>query len=290
MADNNGTADANAGGAGQGAGANNGGSGGGASAGGQGAGAAPTFTLPDAYKDAAYLKDVKSLDDVCKKLAGAQELIGKRPAGIPQDTAPQEEWDKFYASAGRPEKAEAYEFDDSVLGEGNKRDPEVAGKVKGIFHKAGLTSRQAKLLQSEYDKMTGEMYKAQEAAAAADNEKFDTDAKTVFGERKEAALNNAKALMEKHVPESMKARVAELGNKELLVLASVLDGVHSTYIKEDAPNKGEGGGAGATAEDLRKEAEGIMATDAYRQNTHKEFDATRAKVKGLFERIQTLRK
>jgi hypothetical protein len=282
--------DVNDGGQGSGGGAGGGTGAGGASenAGGAGGGGA-AFAIPETYKTKEYLKDAKSYDDVFKMLDGAQTLIGKRPAGIPDDKASPEDWDRFYATAGRPEKAELYEFDDAALPEGQKRDPEFAGKIKGIMHKAGLSTRQAKQLQTEYDKLIGEGMAAQTKSAQEADAKFETDAQALFGARKDEALGIAKNLLGAHLPESMKGHIEKLGNQELLMLASVLDSVNAKYIKEDGPNKGGGGGSAKSAVEIEKEATDLMATDAYRSNMHKDHDSTRQKVRELFVQANRLK-
>lgn len=246
---------------------------------------APSFSIPDTYKDKPYLKDVKGLDDVLKMLDGAQTVLGKRPAGVPDDKAAPEEWNKFYAAAGRPEKADAYEFDDTVLGEGITRDPEVANKIKGIFHAAGLSSKQAKSIQASYDKMMNEQSTAQAEAAKADNAKFDTDAIAVFGARKDEALQVAKDLISEMAPASMKEHLSKLGNTELLTLASILDTVNSKYIKEaKAPGAG-GAGSGKSTADLEKEAYELMATPKYKDALNPEYNNTRSRVSEIWKQV-----
>lgn len=252
-----------------------------------------TFTIPETYKSAGYLQNAKSYDDVFKMLDNSQKLLGERPAGVPQDNATEEVWNKFYSAVGRPEKADAYEFDNSTLAEGQKRDTEMEAKVKGIFHQAGLSPRQAKAIQSGYEKMMSEYEKAastkRDQEQAEYNAKFDTDSASYFGARKDQVLTNAKALLEKHTPDSMKAHVAKLGNTELLTLAAVLDGVHQAYIKEDAPNKGGSGGQGASIPELEAQAHQIMATEDWKSNLKPGHQAAREKVTALFQQISKLK-
>jgi hypothetical protein len=50
--------------------------------------------IPDEYKEKGYMSKIKDVEGLFKSFDGLQSLIGKRPAGIPQENATQEEWSK----------------------------------------------------------------------------------------------------------------------------------------------------------------------------------------------------
>ena len=66
-------------------------------------------SLPDDLKGAAWLSKYKTPEDALRGFAEAQKLIGSK-LSVPKDDAPKEEWDKFYASLGRPEAPDKYDL------------------------------------------------------------------------------------------------------------------------------------------------------------------------------------
>lgn len=259
---------------------------------GQGSGtgqAAPVaFAIPDEYKDRPYLKDVKDLPSVLKMLDGAQKKLGERPAGVPQDTAPDEDWNKFFATT-RPEKPEAYEFKrDDATAKALLVTPEIDAKVKAIFHEAGLTKRQAALVQSKYEAQLLEQHKAFIAESAKQDDDFAKLAETSFGKDSDKVLTQGKVLLDKYLPANMKSFLPKLDNNALVVIAGVLKNLKEKFMSEDElPAGGEGTGSGAQGEaEIRAEAQKIMALPAYQNKFDKDHDSLVKQVQELYAKIK----
>lgn len=106
----------------------------------------------------------ESLDKAFTSYAELEKLQGSS-LRVPGQDAPKEEWDKFHARLGRPEKPEAYEFKrPEGLPENVPYSDELATQAKGWFHEAGLPPRQA---QSLHDKWIGYVASQQQAAIEA---------------------------------------------------------------------------------------------------------------------------
>lgn len=253
-----------------------------------GAGAAAAFEIPAEYKDKPYLKDVKDLPSVLKMLDGAQTKLGQRPAGIPQDSASDDEWNKFFATV-RPEKAEGYEFKrDEAVAKSLGIKPEVEAKVKGIFHEAGLTKRQASIVQSKYEALQLELAKDVIAQNQKQDEEFEKLAETSFGKEADKVLTSGKAIIDKYLPANMKPFLAKLDNNALVVMAGFAKAMKEKFMGQDEiPAGGEGAAAGATTEaEIRKEASALMALPAYSDKFHKDHEATKKKVDELYAKIK----
>lgn len=238
-----------------------------------------TITPPE-FKDKGWVAEVKDIPGLFKKVDFLQSKIGERPAGIPQETAPQAEWDKFYLSFGRPEKADGYEFD--KVPEGLTVDEGFQTNIKGVMHQAGVNKKQAKILETGYNKLLVGQAEAQKAAQGKADTDFEEMGTKVFGEQKDRALQIAKSLIAKHTPEVAKPFIANLSNEALIVLASTLNGVAATYIKEDQLPVG-GAPVGPQSQDQKQE-EGrkLMASEAYTNPFHTEHDATVKRVNELY--------
>lgn len=246
-----------------------------------------TSIVPTAYKDKPYLKDVKSVDGLFAKLDGAQTLVGKKQFGIPEESADSKVWEDYYKIAGRPDKAEGYEFDDSKLPEGVKRNDGLVKQIKELMHKAGVTARQSKILQPGFDEITLAAHAAKIESEKQEDVNFDNLASETFGSDKDKILASSKKLLEAHAPKKFKPEIAKLSNENLILMAGVLNSISKKYIKED-DIEGGGGKGGDTLEDLRDEQKKIMASPEYQSSFHSGNEKASARLKEIADAINKL--
>lgn len=250
------------------------------------AGAGAAFAIPDAYKDKPYLKGVDSPDKLFALLDGSQALIGKKH--IPDDTSKPEEWEDFFKRVGRPDKPEAYAFDDKDLPADYKRDENFTNTMKAAMHKVGLSAKQAQALVKEFDNTIITMRKThgEQTAAekAAQDKAFDEITAKHFNTRKDEVLVNANKLLMEFTPKELQPYLNNLPNEQLTLMAAVLDGIRTKYIKEDGTPPGgvNGSGIGGTLAERTAEAQRLMTTDAYNNPFHPDHEATRKKISDLF--------
>lgn len=273
-----------------GAGQSNGQAGQGGSGSGSQAAGTPDFrsSIPEAYREKTYLRDVKSADDVFKMLDNAQTLIGKQGKGIPAADAPKEAWDSFFKELGRPDSPDKYEFERA---EGTAADPEADKAIKAMMHAVGLTGKQAKELTKNYEAFFSQaMQKAQEAADV----EFNQFTAEVFGDKADEALRHSQALLDKLTPQAAKKYLPQLGNKALVVLAAVMQEVNRKYVGEDPTRLNNAGGAGGGGADnidtLRAERVKLMASPEFKDSFHKGHSEAVAKVNAIGERIARINK
>ena len=242
--------------------------------------AAPSgFSIPDEFKEKPYLKGVDSQEKLFKMLDGAQELIGKRPSGIPGPEATPEEKAKFWESVGKPKTADEYKFetDPSI-----KINDKYVGEVKALMHKYNLTAEQATGLQKDVDALNMKYAKESGELDKITNTNFDKLASTLFGADREKVMATAKGLLDQFTPPSLRGELAKLSNENLVVLAGVLRGINDKYIKADsAPNMG-GIVGGSTPESMREEARKLMQSPAYSNPMDPNHDSTLKKINELY--------
>lgn len=243
-------------------------------------------TIPVEYKDKDYLKDVQSFEQLYKKLDGAQELIGKRPGGIPATDASEEEKASFYKSWGRPDKAEEYTSPEIKLPDGVEKNTELDAFAKDLFHKAGLNQDQVNIIQGGYEQKVLEMGAAAAPDQDALNKEFDVMTDKLFADRKDAILKNGNLLLVENTPEELKEAVAKLDNKSLLIMSAVLDSVREKYIAEDVmPVGGDPVDQTATVNELRQQARDLMAKPEYTSKSEKGHADVKQQVDDIYARI-----
>lgn len=258
---------------------------------------ASNFTIPEAYASKGWAKDIKSADDLWKLTDNAQSLIGKRPAGIPANDAPDAEWEKFYAAAGRPDKPDAYKFSDiEGLPEGVDIAP-FKSKASEVLHAAGLNQKQADkvwqmFMKAEMEAATGNKKAMTDSQAALDKQ-FDDLVKEHFGDKFEQAQNTALEFINQKVPEGLRSAYTEIADnpKALVAVISAVNAAQSEVekIKKEYGVEGKltsGEGASPVAiEDVRKELATLRTSQAAKDFTHADHKKTMEQINELSGKV-----
>lgn len=253
----------------------------------------PAFTVPDAYKTKEYAKSIDSPDKLWAMLDGAQELIGKRPAGIPAPDAPQAEWDKFYEAAGRPKTAAEYAFD---YGKDDKGQPKVAADakwdsaLKQMMFEEGITAKQAAGLDMKFNTLVRETLKQKGINEAALNADFDKIGSELYGAERDKVIARVSPLLKEFSDPKMHPGLAKLTPEALMILTNVVDNIRSKFIKgEGAPLQIPAGGQGNTPDALRAEARKLMNDPSYTDAFHPEHGRTTARIQELYKQAAGVR-
>ena len=187
-----------------------------------------------------------------KTLDNAQSLLGKRPAGIPANDAPDEEWQKFYQAA-RPESADKYSFSDiDGFPEGTDLEPVKAAAQKMMFE-AGLTQKQADKLWKEY---AGLEVGAIKASTESLDKQYDETLVKAFGDKREAVEKIAQAGIAENVPQELLGSVNALANnpEAMVGVIALVNSYEEKIAKVRAEYGAEGklpnGGDRPAAEDI----------------------------------------
>lgn len=246
--------------------------------------------VPEEYRAAGYLKDLidKPWEEarplLFKKLAGAQELIGKKTVGLPAADAPEEDWNKILDGL-KASSAEEYKV---PVKEGAKADPLFIKALQQSFLDGRVNPRQAQAFMTRFSKEM-ETYSAAQTKAvtdkkAQDDAAFDTLAKTALGENNKAVMARTRKLMEEHAPAALKQYIATLPDRELVIMSGVINGIAEKYMSEDELNpKGKTGSEGDG--NKRAEAQKLMAEIAKMKGFEPDYDEKRKRLNDLYEEI-----
>lgn len=183
-----------------------------------------SFTVPEAYASKGWAEKIKSNDDVWKLLDNSQQLIGKRPAGIPDQNASDEDWEKFY-SVFRPESPDKYSFPDvEGLPEGMDIAP-YKDMAMNMFHDAGLNQKQAEKLWKSY--VGSEVEAATKGAAAAKEQQtaldkqFDELTGKMFGGQYEQVAKGAQDFIRSALPDELKPVIGQIADNPAHLAAMI---------------------------------------------------------------------
>jgi flagellin-like hook-associated protein FlgL len=248
------------------------------------------FVIPEAYSGKEWADNIKSVDELWSGFANAQSLIGQRPAGIPQNDAPQEDWDKFYTAKGRPESSADYKFSDiEGLPEGIDLEP-FAEKARPILHAAGLSPAEADRTWQAFVK--AEMESAQASQAKAD-EMFDKLGSELFGDNMDSISQSAQAFIRDNVDERIRGDLANATPQELMRAIAIadaaqkqIDKVKAEYGSEGKVSNGGEQASGVSLDDTRQELAQLRTSEAARDFTHADHKKTVARIKELSGIVQ----
>lgn len=242
--------------------------------------------IPQEYKDKGYMSKIQDVDGLFKAFDNAQSMIGKRPAGVPQENASQEEWDKFYQELGRPDTPDGYEVKTpEEMPEGVGMDDKALNEFKSLSHELGLNSSQMqKILDFDIKRQSDSISSLKESSEEQElkiEKEFEELAKKTFGDRTDDVIENGRSLLSKYVTNDLSEKVQDLDNSTLMVLSSVLDGIAKDYIGEDNINKSTGNPTPQTAE----QAHDIMKSVAFRDPFDPGHADAKAKVSAIYSNL-----
>ena len=245
------------------------------------------FAIPDKYKDKPWAEGIDSIDAAFTKLDGAETLIGKKRTIIPDDTSTPDDIAAFNRDVLKvPDNADDYEPVNTDEGADNA----FFDAMKPVFKKIGLSKDKAKLLATDVlpilEKITGKKL----ADDTANNAEFDTITANVFGDTKVQDLAQAKVLMTAHTPECFKDHVAQLDNKTLTVVASVLKGVRAKYMAEDGSALLGDAAVSTGADAVRKQAKEQIAIAQNPESTAEQKETAGKKARELYEQYDKMTK
>lgn len=257
------------------------------------------FAIPESYADRGWTKTISSYDDLWKSFDNAQSLIGKK--SIPSQDDPQEKWDAFYDTLGRPKDPNEYQLTDKFEGLPEGLDlTEAQMSAKKLAHSVGLTPKQADALWQGYmklelEKFGSEVARTQEQEANLDKQ-FDDLGRELYGDKFEAISSQAQSFLRDKLPDNLKDVVAELGSNPKALVAMValseksmseIAEVKRQYGAEDKLASG-GQASGESVEDINAKLNDARARwqkspvfSEQRKNIDAEILALRAKLKSI---------
>ncbi len=243
--------------------------------------------VPEELRNEASLNGYKNVSDALKSLVNAQHMIGKDKIAIPGETSTPDEWNEFHRAAGRPETPGDYNITRPEAVPEELFDKELANGYQELFHKIGISSKQAEALVGFNVESTLATIAKQEASNEND---------------RQVAM---KALTEKHGSVAYEGRlnlskkaldVGADGDEELRKVIAERYGNDPDFVNWTANIGKQFGEASAVAAteaatigSLEQQVTELTATDAYRNNQHPDHANMQLQVERIFKEIAATR-
>jgi hypothetical protein len=205
----------------------------------------------------AQNKGFKEPADALNSYRNLEKLMGADKAGrtvmLPAKWDDPKEVGAFYEKLGVPKDPTGYKLPDGA-------DPEMAKWAPSVFHKAGLTPRQAEALTAEWNQMVGgrteAMKAAYEAKIAEDGAALKSEWGAAYNDKLARAQSAAKALGVK--PEVIDKLENTLGHGDLMRFFATIG--EKMGEDQSVDGKGQGSFSGAkTPEQARAEITTLRA-------------------------------
>lgn len=184
------------------------------------------FFVPDDYKEAGWVQNIKSYDDLWKMNANAQNLIGRKTIGVPSEDATEAEINDFYAKT-RPADIKDYGLD-----EDDSKD------FAQLFYDNGLSKRQVGSLVSGMQKVFEE-----KQAELVSQEGYDAEMKARFGDTAKQTAQKVANFIKSEAEEKDKAILEALPNNAVGAVYSLINKTMTRYAVKDTDTGVAGSGS-----------------------------------------------
>lgn len=98
-------------------------------------------TLPEDIRNSPTLSKFETIEGLAKSYTNLERMMGTEKVPVPKT---EEDWDRWYRAAGRPDSVEGYEFaKPEQVPEGLEYSEDLDKRIASEFHKQGLSKQQA---------------------------------------------------------------------------------------------------------------------------------------------------
>ena len=156
---------------------------------------------------------------IAKSYVETKSMIGADKILKPSEKWTDKEYDAFYNQLGRPEAPDKYTMPEVKMPEGLKLDDAKIAERKALYHKAGLTDKQAKALIEADLTFVKSSYEADKQSTESAKLTAESALKQEWGDKYQANIELARSVVAKFGDEQIVRYVEEsgLGNDPRLI-------------------------------------------------------------------------
>jgi len=236
--------------------------------------------LPEDIRGEPSLATFKDVQNLAKSYVNAQRMVGKNKVAIPGETSSAGEWEEFWKAAGRPETAGDYQLKRPAELPEEHYNAKLVEDAQALFHKIGLSKKQADaLFRFNIENLQTDL-KTQEAEAAAAMQGLQDGLHKEWGAAYQEKVHLGNVAIEQGVAgnEEFKDRLVErFGNDpDFIRFATNLGAKFAEHGVKGSPTP--------TPADIDEKISTLMNSDAYMRAGHPGHKAAVEQVHRLFER------
>lgn len=264
-------------------------------------------SIPEELKDKPYIQNLLKHEspqtEIWKQFAGIQEVLGRRPGGMPADDASDEDWNKW-VTAIQPKDTSVYGDVKPAIPEDKQHlkemidasyDNDTVSKMLETFRENGVPKRAVANIMKAYNELqlaAAEKFHSQTKQEYDSlNKNFDEVFTQHFGNEKDKVLNVGQKFLKDNVPDNLKPHIDSLSNEALAVIAGLAYNIHNKYGKEDSlPNNSNSGGVGNDVISLKAKMNELMSDAAYANPMSPKHESLVQQVRELGSRLGKLTK
>jgi hypothetical protein len=223
-----------------------------------GNGAGPDFStlIPQEYKGHPSLAPIKDMGGLVKSFISAQEMVGKNKVVLPGENATEQDWAEFYGKLGRPESPDKYGIaPPKDLPEGFQVNEEYLKTLGTLFHKHGLTTKQAQALFNDLNGVAVESFKKESETSTASRTEAMAKLRTDFGAQFDIKIDAARRAVSAFVSDEQKQWLAESGLGSDHNMIRIFSEVGMKLAEHSTEGGGDGGGFGSNLSPSQAQAE-----------------------------------
>lgn len=219
--------------------------------------------LPEEIRSEGALKQFKDIGSLAKSYVHLNKKRNDALA-VPGDDAKPEEIEQFYSKLGRPESPDKY---DLKLPEGSMMKVEGIAPFKEIFHKAGLTPKQAQNILEAYDGQVKASLDMQKKANAEALSALQVE----WGGEYNKRIAAAQAAVKEFGDDSLTAYLEEsgLGNHPMVI--RLMSKIGESLVEHQIVGQSSGA-MGVSPSQIQAEIAKIEGNPILRQRNHPERD------------------
>lgn len=239
--------------------------------------------LAEDIREDGGLSKFKNTEDLARSYKNLEGLVGRKRA-MPDENAPDSEWDSFWRDMGRPEAPDKYELQPPADFPKEMYSPELEQGFRGLAHQAGLNQKQTAAIYNGFIKMQQEMIAQMVQSEARAKTETEQALRQEWGDQYDGRIADANAVIQKvggndpQVAESLARKDPVWSHPALIRFLSNIGGA----MKDSALYKGEADRTPALQEEVNR----LMSSEAYMTPGHKDRSATVAKVNALYAQMK----
>lgn len=186
-------------------------------------------------------KDHKeALGVIAKSYIHAQKLVGVDKIAKPNDKWTPEQWKEYHRAIGVPETHDKYGVPEFKFADGLTLDKEKFTKYQQLFHKAGLTPAQAKILSEGYFSDVNTDFTQSREAQNLAIKQAEATLRQEFGDKYDAKLDIARSVVKKFGSDTLLQKLESSGLANDPEVVKLFAKLGEGMLEDSAGGSGDG--------------------------------------------------